>query len=98
MAASPSSSTPRVFLIVLAQPVHSVIVLRVSHDSVDVIWLLNGEFDDQPWSMKPIVEGAAKVVGRTAPRKVQLVEARALNSIEVPLGRGKIGVAYVLVD
>src|SRR5438128_10511539 len=32
-----SSSAPRMLLIVSAQPVHAVIVLRVSHDGVDVI-------------------------------------------------------------
>src|SRR5262249_11868734 len=66
------------FLIVQAEPVHSVVVLRVSHDGVDVIGLLNGEFDDHAWSMNPIVEGAAKIAGRTAPQKVQLVEASPL--------------------
>src|SRR5262249_59219878 len=35
---------------------------------------------------------------RTAPRKVQLVEAGALNGVKVPLGRVKIRVAHVLVD
>src|SRR5262249_14656133 len=93
-----SSSAPRMFLIMQAEPVHSVVVLWVSHDGVDVIGLLNGEFDDQPRSMNPIVEGAANIVGRTAPRKVQLVEASALNSIKVPLGRVKIRVAHVLLD
>jgi hypothetical protein len=34
------------FLIVLTQPIHAVIVLGVSHDGVDVIGLLNGKFDD----------------------------------------------------
>ena len=69
------------FLVVQAQPVHSVVVLWVSHDGVGVIGLLNGEFDDQPRSMNPIVEGTASIVGRTAPRKVQLVEAGALNGV-----------------
>ena len=86
------------FLIVQTQPVHSVIVLRVPHDGVDVIGLLNSEFDDQPRSMNPIVEGAAKIVCRTAPRKVQLVQASPLNGIKVPLGRVKIRVADVLFD
>jgi len=85
-------------LIMQAQPVHSIVVLWVSHDGVDVIGLLNGEFDDQPRSVHPIVEGAAKIVGRTAPRKVQLVEASPLNSIKVPLGRVKIRVTHVLLD
>src|SRR5437588_11430473 len=98
MAGPPSSSRPRMCLVVQAKPVHPVIVLRVSHDGMDVIWLLNGEFDDQSRSMKPIVEGAAKVAGRAAPRKVQLVKTGPLNGIEVPLGRGKIRVAHVLVD
>src|SRR6266436_4093424 len=86
------------FLVVQAQPVHSVIVLWVSHDGVNVIGLLNGEFDDQSRSMNPIVEGAANIVARTAPRKVQLVEAGALNGIKVPLGRVEIRVAHVLID
>ena len=86
------------FLVVQAQPVHSVVVLWVSHDGVDVIGLLNGEFDDQPRSMNPIVEGAANIVGRTAPRKVQLVKASPLNGIKVPLGRIKIRIADVLFD
>src|SRR6266852_2527587 len=93
-----SSSTPRMFLIVQAQPIHSVIVLWIAHDGVDVIGLLNSEFDNQPWSMNPIVEGAAKVVCRTAPRKVQLVKAGPLNGLEVPLGRVKIRIADVLFD
>ena len=86
------------FLIVQAEPVHSVVVLRVSHDGVDMIGLLNREFDDQAWSMNPIVEGAAKIVGRTPPRKVQLVEASPLNGIKVPLGGVNIRVAHVLFD
>src|SRR4029450_6623621 len=85
-------------LIVQAEPVHSVVVLRVSHDGVDMIGFLNGEFDDHAWSMNPIVEGAAKIAGWTAPRKVQLVEASPLNGIKVPLGRVNIRVAHVLFD
>ena len=63
----PSSSAPRMFFIMKAQPVHSIIVLWVSHDGVDVIGLLNSELDDQPRSMNPIVEGAAEIVSRPAP-------------------------------
>src|SRR5260221_11466760 len=85
-------------LIVLPKPVHGVIVLRVAYDGVDVIGFLNGEFDDQPRSMHPIVEGAANVVGGAAPGKMQLLEASPLNGIEVPLGRVGIGVVHVLFD
>jgi hypothetical protein len=46
-------------LIVLPQPIHAVIVLRVAHDGVDVIGLLNGEFDDQPRPMHPIMMAAS---------------------------------------
>src|SRR5262249_310917 len=86
------------FLVVQAQPVHSIVVLWVSHDGVDVSGVVNGEFDDQPRCVNSIVEGAANIVGRTAPRKVQLVEASALNGIKVPLGRVEIRVANVLLD
>src|SRR5262249_59938066 len=48
--------------------------------------------------MHPIVEGTANVVGGTAPGKMQLLEAGALNGIEVPLGRIRIRVAHVLLD
>src|SRR5215470_9522830 len=72
-------------LIVLPQPIHAVIVLRVAHDGVDVIGFLNGEFDDQPRSMHPIIEGTANVAGGTAPGKMQLLEAGASNGVEVPL-------------
>ena len=75
------------FLIVAAEPILSVIVLRIAHDGVDVIGFLNGEFDDQPRSMHPIIEGAANVIGGTAPGKMQLLEAGASNGVEVPLGR-----------
>jgi len=85
-------------LIVLPQPVHAVIVLRVAHDGVDVIGFLNGEFDDQPRSMHPIIEGAANVVGGAAPGKMQLLEASPLNGVEVPLGGVGIGVAHILFD
>src|SRR5262249_31816620 len=65
---------------------------------MDVIGHLNGELDDQPWPMHPIVEGAANVVGGTAPGKMQLLEAGALNGVEVPLGGSGVGVAHVLLD
>jgi hypothetical protein len=54
-------------LIVPAQPIHAVVVLRVPHDGVDVIELLDGELDDQSRLMDPIIKGAADVAGRTAP-------------------------------
>src|SRR6478736_911989 len=64
-----SSSTPGMLLIVPAQPIHAVVVLRVAHDGVDVIELLDGELDDQSRPMDPIIKGATHVVGRTAPRE-----------------------------
>src|SRR5262249_54223591 len=59
---------------------------------------LNGEFDDQPRPVHPIIERAANVVGRTAPGKMQLLEAGALNGVELPLGGVGIRVAHVLFD
>ena len=91
-----SPRAPGVLLIVQPQPVHPIIVLWISHDGVDVIWLLNSEFDDQPRSMNPIIERTSKVIRRTPPREVQLVEARSLDSIKVPLGRVMIGIAHIL--
>src|SRR5262249_36872202 len=93
-----SSSTPRMFLIVQAQPIHSVVVLRVAHDGVDVIGLLHSEFDDHSRTMNAVVEGAAKIVCGTPPREVQLVDARLLDGLEVPLRRVSIRVADILFD
>src|SRR5262245_63000781 len=81
-----------------AEPVHAVIVLRVAHDRVDVIGLLNGEFDNQARSMDPVIEGTANVVCRAAPGKVQLVETGTLNGIKVPLGRVSVRVKHVLIE
>jgi len=75
------------FLIVQAEPIHAVVVLWVSHDRVDVIGLLNGEFDNQARSVDAVIEEAAHVACRAAPGKVQLIETCALNGIKVPLGR-----------
>src|SRR5437667_10618027 len=69
-----SPCTVCMFLIVQAEPVHAVVVLWVSHDRVDVIGLLNGEFDNQARSMEAVIEGAANVVCRAAPGKVQLIQ------------------------
>src|SRR6201981_279015 len=81
VGSAPSSSPVCMLLIVLPQPVHAVIVLRVAHDGVDVMGFLNGEFDDQPRSMHPIIEGAANVVGGAAPGKMQLLAAGASNGV-----------------
>src|SRR5215471_18758115 len=93
-----SSSAEGMLLIVAAQPVHAVVVLRVAHDGVDVIGLLDREFDDQPRTMDPIVERVAEIVGRTTPREVQLLEAGLLNGLEMPLGSVMIGIADVFLD
>src|SRR5262249_44852656 len=66
------SSLPHVLFIMSAEPVHPVVVLRIAHDGVNVIGLLDGEFDNQRWPMNSIVKGAANVVGRATPGKVQL--------------------------
>src|SRR5260370_22886079 len=87
-------------MVVVAQPApsHAVVVLWVWHQRVDVIGLLNGEFDNQARSVDAVIEEAAHVACRAAPGKVQLIETCALNGINVPLGRVKVCVAHVFID
>src|SRR5262249_15521691 len=93
-----SSSAECVLLVMHSEPVLAVIILRVAHDGMDVVGLLHSEFDDQARPVNPVIEGAAKIIGRTAPGEVQLVEAGLLDRFEMPLRRVRVRIAHILVD